>query len=231
MEHHEALDVAELHLSVQERIELAINRLPILVKEEIPLEDSCPICINPFEAVLEGKAHEGLGEASPGESDVDELAGVTKLVGCGHIFCRACLVEWIRGRHGTCPSCRNVFSSIKPPSDSDVESSDGDYVPGDDEDEDDDAFFDTDSEAFMETDSAFDDMDVEEDLEPEEDMEEDVDLEEWEAQAANTSMENWGLSDGDGSEDVSEVEGLAMSGELPLEDDGTVKSSACVWRS
>ncbi|TFK83889.1 hypothetical protein K466DRAFT_602477 [Polyporus arcularius HHB13444] len=213
-----ALEVAELHLSVQERIHLAISRLPVLAKDDIPLDDSCPICINPFEAALEGKAHEGLGEA-PSESD--ELAGVTKLVGCGHIFCRACLVEWIRGRHGTCPSCRNVFSSIKPPSDSDVESSDGDYVPGDDEDEeDDDVFFDTDSEAFMETDSAFDDIDVEEDLDPDADMEEDADLEDWEAQAGNASAENWGLSDGDGSDSLSEVEAMAMSAELPPQDDG-----------
>ncbi len=86
-----ALEVAELHLSVQERIHLAISRLPVLAKDDIPLDDSCPICINPFEAALEGKAHEGLGEA-PSESD--ELAGVTKLVGCGHIFCRAwCVVS------------------------------------------------------------------------------------------------------------------------------------------
>ena len=86
MEHDEALEVAELHLSVQERIQLAISRLPVLAKEEIPLDDSCPICINSFEAVLEGKVHEGLGEAL---LELDELAGVTKLVGCGHIFCRA----------------------------------------------------------------------------------------------------------------------------------------------
>ena len=73
----------------------------------------------------------------------------------------------------------------------------------------------------METDSAFDDMDVEEDLELDADMDEDAAYEVWEARAANvTSIENWGLSDGDGSEDISEVEGLAMSGELPSEDDG-----------
>ena len=73
----------------------------------------------------------------------------------------------------------------------------------------------------METDSAFDDMDVEEDLELDADMDEDAAYEGWEARAADvTNIENWGLSDGDGSEDISEVEGLAMSGELPAEDDG-----------
>ena len=83
-------EVAELHLSVQERIQLAISRLPALSKDEIPLDDSCPICINPFEAILDGKAREGLGEESPQD---DELAGVTKLVGCGHIFCKAWCVS------------------------------------------------------------------------------------------------------------------------------------------
>ena len=118
-----------------------------------------------------------------------------------------------------------MFSSIRPPSDSDNESSDGDYVPGDDEEDDeDDGFFDSD-DAFMETESAFDDMDIEEDLDPDADMEEDVDVDLdvdlWEEEAANASMDNWGLSDGDGSESVSEVEGLAMSGELPAENDGS----------
>lgn len=79
-------EVAELHLSVQERIQLAIQRLPVLTKDEIPQDDSCPICINTFEAIMDGKAREGLGEESPKD---DELAGVTKLVGCGHIFCKA----------------------------------------------------------------------------------------------------------------------------------------------
>ncbi|KAI0751562.1 hypothetical protein C8Q80DRAFT_1157952 [Daedaleopsis nitida] len=217
-------EVAELHLSVQERIQLAIDRLPALTKDDIPLDDSCPICINPFDAILDGKAREGLGEEAPQD---DELAGVTKLVGCGHVFCKACLVEWIRGRHGTCPSCRHVFSSIRPASDSDNESSDGDYVPGDDEEDDeDDGFFDSD-DAFMETESAFDDMDIEVDLEEDVDLDEyidvdiDVDLDAWEADAANVGMDNWGLSDGDGSsESVSEVEGLTVSREFPAENDG-----------
>ena len=76
--------VAELHLSMQERIRLAISRLPILTKAEIPPEDSCPICLNPFDAILEGNDQ---AEAS-GAPESDETAGVTKLVGCGHVFCR-----------------------------------------------------------------------------------------------------------------------------------------------
>ncbi|CDO71385.1 hypothetical protein BN946_scf184908.g143 [Trametes cinnabarina] len=227
-------ELSDLHLSVQERIELAISRLPVLTKADIPIEDSCPICLNPFDAILEPKAADGAVESPP---EADELAGVTKLVACGHIFCRAwwlqslfacrhffdtilntrSLVEWIQGRHGSCPSCRNVFSSIRPASDSDNESSDGDYVPGDDEDEDDedDAFFD--SDGFMDTESVFDDMDIEEDADV--NIDEDVDVETWEDDAEDASVENWGLSDGDGSEGLSEVEVLAISAELQPEND------------
>ena len=81
------MDIAEAHLTVQERIQLAISRLPALTKEQIPVDDSCPICLNPFDAILDGKAREEL-EADP-TPDSDDLAGVTKLVGCGHVFCKA----------------------------------------------------------------------------------------------------------------------------------------------
>ncbi|KAL1937733.1 hypothetical protein VTO73DRAFT_12886 [Trametes versicolor] len=209
-------DISDLHLSIQERIQLAISRLPTLTHVDIPLNDSCPICLSAFDAILEGKAVEGARGETP---DSDELAGVTKLVACGHIFCRACLVEWIRGRHGSCPSCRNVFSSIRPASDSDNESSDGDYVPGDDEEDDeDDGFYDSD---FMETESAYDDMDIE-DVDADVDID-DVDVAPWDDHARDASMDNWGLSDGDGSESLSEVEVLALSGELhPENDDASV---------
>ncbi|KAI9001385.1 hypothetical protein BD414DRAFT_533131 [Trametes punicea] len=217
----------DLPLPVQERIQLAISQLPLLAKEDIPLQDSCPICLNSFDAIVEGKSTTDEVGREPPES-ADELAGVTKLVACGHVFCRACLVEWIKGRHGSCPSCRHVFSSIQPPSDSDNESSDGDYVPGDDEEDDeDDGFFD--SDGFMETESVFDDMAIEEDIEvnTDIDMDEDVDVELWEDDAADASMENWGLSDGDGSESVSEVEVLTLSAELqPENDDAEVYSDA-----
>ena len=80
------MEIAELHLTAQERIQLAISRLPALTKADIPAEDSCPICLNPFDAILDGKTREELGE---GGADPDESIGVTKLVGCGHLFCKA----------------------------------------------------------------------------------------------------------------------------------------------
>lgn len=45
-------------------------------------------------------------------------------------------------QHGSCPTCRNVFLDVKFPSDSDNESSDGgEYLPEDDEDDEEDLFY------------------------------------------------------------------------------------------
>lgn len=41
-------------------------------------------------------------------------------------------------QHGTCPACRHTFLDVKPISDSDNESSDGDFIPDDEDDEEDD---------------------------------------------------------------------------------------------
>lgn len=83
-------DISDLHLPIPERIQLAISRLPTLTHADIPLQDACPICLSAFDAILEGKVAEGARGETP---DSDELAGVTKLVACGHIFCRAWYVN------------------------------------------------------------------------------------------------------------------------------------------
>ena len=64
----------------EQRIERAIQKLPTLSAQNVPLGDSCPICLMSFSSVLSG---ENVGPDAPGE-----LAGVTKLQGCGHVFCR-----------------------------------------------------------------------------------------------------------------------------------------------
>ncbi|KAH9849969.1 hypothetical protein C2E23DRAFT_836909 [Lenzites betulinus] len=212
-------DILDLHLSLSERIERTISRLATLPASEVPLEDSCPICLTPFESILEDKGPEGTEGAIP---DADQ--GITKLEACGHIFCRPCMVQWIQSCHGSCPSCRNVFSTLEPPSDSDNESSDGDYEPGEDEDDDedeDDGFLD--SDGFMETESVFDDdMELDEELFMAADRapNEVVINGAWDDEPADADMDNWGLSDGEGSESLSEVEILALSTELLQEEDG-----------
>lgn len=80
-----------VYLSLSQRVEHAIAALPTLRKEEIPLDDTCPICLQSFEAIHEGRAHEdGLAwsNALPNGADPVELRGVTMLSGCGHVFCR-----------------------------------------------------------------------------------------------------------------------------------------------
>jgi len=65
-------------MSPQDRIEIFLESLPVLNKDsDVVLEDSCPICLMPFSSIFAEDC-----SAEP------ELAGVTKLMGCGHIFCR-----------------------------------------------------------------------------------------------------------------------------------------------
>lgn len=80
-------DHADLFLTAQERMTVAISELPTLKKDEIPLDDSCPICLNSFESIYEGRTHNE-GDLIGLTVEPLELRGVTKLEGCGHIFCR-----------------------------------------------------------------------------------------------------------------------------------------------
>ncbi|KZT13066.1 uncharacterized protein LAESUDRAFT_754084 [Laetiporus sulphureus 93-53] len=117
----------------------AILQLPVLNRDEIPIEDSCPICLNSLGDICSGSIqNEGTYQEYHAEAAQEiPLSGVTKLVGCGHMFCRVDLIEWIRCLHGTCPTCRHQFANIRPVSESDNESSDGDYMPNEDEEEED----------------------------------------------------------------------------------------------
>lgn len=74
-----ALQVVEAALmSPQDRIEMFLESLPVLNKDsDLVLEDSCPICLMPFASIFAEDC-----------STEPEIAGVTKLAGCGHTFCR-----------------------------------------------------------------------------------------------------------------------------------------------
>ncbi|KAG6855144.1 hypothetical protein C0991_006073 [Blastosporella zonata] len=134
----------------------------------------------------------------PDDEDSYGESGVTKLVACNHIFCRKDLTQWIQSMHGNCPTCRHIFLDIRPPSDSDDESSDGgEYIPGDEDfiDDEDDAFMDTDgfSDAFdYTTDDMADALDWGEEDNRDTDME-DVELDEVDHES------EWGLTDGESS--------------------------------
>lgn len=107
-------------------------------------------------------------------------------------------------KHGSCPTCRHTFLDIRPPSDSDDESSDGgEWIPDEhEEEEDDDAFLDTDG--FTEA-GEFDVEQMELDLEDIWDLE-DNDM-------------DWGLTDGE-SEPFSEGDMSSNSPEEEADDHG-----------
>lgn len=92
-------DLVELiPLTTDQRIAKAVEQLPVLTAGQIPLEDSCPICLIPFPAILEDvswqKTSEGPLPPSTcvrgfvGNTGPVHLGGVTRLAGCGHVFCR-----------------------------------------------------------------------------------------------------------------------------------------------
>ena len=67
--------------TTEQRIERAVQKLPTLSAHDVPLEDACPICLVSFSSVL-------AGDTVSAEEQGKELAGVTRLQGCGHMFCR-----------------------------------------------------------------------------------------------------------------------------------------------
>ncbi|KAF9058156.1 hypothetical protein BJ165DRAFT_113025 [Panaeolus papilionaceus] len=130
----------EKALAMKATIDSAIIALPILVRADVKAigEELCSVCYFSYEQKFEDEDKENAQEGTtPVEAEAEvKIVGVTKVEGCGHLFCRECLVEWIQSYHGTCPKCRHVFLEVKPLSDSDDESSDGgEYVPQDDDDE------------------------------------------------------------------------------------------------
>ncbi|KAF9569061.1 hypothetical protein CPC08DRAFT_702178 [Agrocybe pediades] len=151
--------VQDALLSPQQRIKVVLDSLPVLRKEDLDLDEPCPICLMSLSAVFaeeeERLMAKGVGSEEKQEEEGEEMiTGVTKLLGCGHIFCRRDLTEWIRNQHGSCPTCRHTFLNIRPPSESDDESSDGgEYIPNpedfDDDDEDVIDVDDTDTEDFQ----------------------------------------------------------------------------------
>ncbi|EAU84747.1 hypothetical protein CC1G_00266 [Coprinopsis cinerea okayama7 len=137
-------------VEVQEQIKSAVRNLPKLGKHDVEEDEICAICLTPFSAILaEADAANGVeappSQPVPGSYIEDEegecLEGITKVDVCGHRFCRRDLSEWIKGFHGSCPTCRQPFLDIRFPSETDDESSDGgEYVPTEDFEDEDDTF-------------------------------------------------------------------------------------------
>ncbi|KAH9483047.1 hypothetical protein JR316_0005147 [Psilocybe cubensis] len=242
-----AYELVQDALNIRQHRTRAINAmiasLPSVQKDSqgLVLEEPCPICLMPFASIFEEQEAETAKDSEGKDEGKDEaeLGGVTKLEGCGHIFCRRDLVEWIRSQHGSCPTCRHTFLDIGQPIESDDESSDGgEYIPNPDdfEDDDEDAYIDVDG--FTDTDAETDgdfpvqqmDLDFDEMWEDESvndaavGLAEDIGVEDEEMEDAEEEedrVSEWGLTDGESSSMSSSEGEIAIDG-----DDGEGNNAA-----
>lgn len=80
-------DDVEIPLTAEQRVVSAIQNLPILPAQHVPLDEACPICLMSFASILDGSA-QNEGVLHDVASKPIPLSGVTRLEGCGHVFCR-----------------------------------------------------------------------------------------------------------------------------------------------
>ena len=69
-----------------DRIRFTISQLPTLNAKEVELDDSCAICLSGFASILSDEAE--VKQSNDFDSDTEIELGITRLVGCGHLFCR-----------------------------------------------------------------------------------------------------------------------------------------------
>jgi len=73
-------------ITTQDRIRLFVLQLPTLTPKDVHPDDSCAICLTGFSSIF---AHEAELKASDDfDVDAEVESGITRLVGCGHLFCR-----------------------------------------------------------------------------------------------------------------------------------------------
>ncbi|EPQ58994.1 hypothetical protein GLOTRDRAFT_135989 [Gloeophyllum trabeum ATCC 11539] len=209
--------LSEICLSPYDRARLLVSRLPELKPEAVDLDECCPICLLTFRTFFEEGSGSGNENKEGGYEQSDNERGVTKLVGCGHVFCRKDLNEWILGLHGTCPICRHRFLDIKPPSESDDESSDGgEWLPNSNSDDPD---FEDEEDVFMDETDEFGDVEPDVDLRDGTgigDMDWQTDGTDWDEDGGLGTDEDWGLTDWDSS--MSSESGFASAEESTAED-------------
>ena len=66
------------------RISRLIDSLPTLTKDDVDIHDTCPICFVDFKTILEDH----------NVSESQGTQGLTKIIGCSHVFCRKELVSF-----------------------------------------------------------------------------------------------------------------------------------------
>jgi hypothetical protein len=65
--------------------------------------ERCTICLEALTTTLPADATYTKSDSEPDVSESPRLA--TTIIRCGHIYCRRCIIKWLR-LNNTCPSCR-----------------------------------------------------------------------------------------------------------------------------
>jgi len=85
----DGLDIS-VPITTQDRIRLFIDQLPTLTPKEVQPDDSCAICLTGFSSILAAATE--MRASNDFDTDAEIELGITRLVGCGHLFCRKELV-------------------------------------------------------------------------------------------------------------------------------------------
>lgn len=72
--------------TLQDRIQIVIDKLPTLTAQDVHLNDSCAICLTEFSFIFAEETRLRTSASHDGGAEMEY--GVTKLVECGHFFCR-----------------------------------------------------------------------------------------------------------------------------------------------
>jgi hypothetical protein len=99
-------------LTMQDKIQTFVEELPTLPLNAFSPEDSCPICLLSFSSIIAEQETLHKGQSKVSEVDAQYpvsgppasssqlsgfgYTGIAKLIGCGHVFCKRDLVEWIQ---------------------------------------------------------------------------------------------------------------------------------------
>jgi len=73
-------------ITTQDRIRLFVLQLPTLTPKDVHPDDSCAICLTGFSSIFADEAE--LKASDDFDVDTEVESGITRLVGCGHLFCR-----------------------------------------------------------------------------------------------------------------------------------------------
>jgi hypothetical protein len=88
--------VPNVPITTLDRIRFTIDQLPTLTAKDVQLDDSCAICLTGFASILSNEVE--VEASTELDADTEVQLGITRLVGCGHLFCRKESVDLLLAR-------------------------------------------------------------------------------------------------------------------------------------